>query len=88
MVGGHMMHWLYMDTTINKVKHSENEFTWEDGAHMNGVELYWPWTKRRLAQVNALTTIQFREYMLESEWSFNHRKSLKLDLKRLIKKVR
>lgn len=70
-----------------KVKHSENEFAREDGTHINGVESYWSWTKRRLAQFNGLTTKQFRKYMLESEWRFNHRKSLKLDLQRLIKKL-
>ncbi|MFW5703720.1 MAG: IS1595 family transposase [Patescibacteria group bacterium] len=71
-----------------KVKHTENEFAREDGTHINGVESYWSWTKRRLAQFNGLTRKQFREYMLESEWRFNHRNSLKMDLKRLLKKLR
>ena len=71
-----------------KVKHTENEFAREDGTHINGVESYWSWTKRRLAQFNGLTQKQFREYMLESEWRFNHRNSLRMDLKRLLKKLR
>ncbi len=68
-----------------KVKHSESEFAREDGTHINGVESYWSWTKRRLAQFNGLTQSLFRKYLLESEWRFNHRDSLSYDLKRLLK---
>jgi len=71
-----------------KVKHIENEFAREDGTHINGVESYWSWIKRRLAQFNGLTKQQFRKYMLESEWRFNHRETLPVDLKRLLKKLR
>jgi transposase len=69
-----------------KVKHTENEFAREDGTHINGVESYWSWTKRRLAQFNGLTKQQFREYLLESEWRFNHRGMLSSDLKKLLRK--
>jgi len=68
-----------------KVKHTENEFAREDGTHINGVESYWSWTKRRLAQFNGISKRQFRRYMLESEWRFNHRDTLSADLKRLLR---
>ena len=71
-----------------KVKHSENEFAREDGTHINGVESYWSWTKRRLAQFNGTNQRQFRKYLLESEWRFNHRNSLSKDLKSLLRKLR
>ena len=71
-----------------KVKHSENEFAREDGTHINGVESYWSWTKRRLAQFNGISQRQFGRHLLESEWRFNHRNHLSKDLKILLKKLR
>ncbi|MFH1561501.1 MAG: IS1595 family transposase [Patescibacteria group bacterium] len=70
-----------------KVKHSENEFAREDGTHINGVESYWSWVKRRLAQFNGISKDQFAKHMLESEWRFNHRDKLSVDLKRLLRKL-
>ncbi|MBU2592019.1 MAG: IS1595 family transposase [Patescibacteria group bacterium] len=70
-----------------KVKHSENEFAREDGTHINGVESYWSWVKRRLAQFNGILKTQFAKHMLESEWRFNHRDKLSADLKRLLRKL-
>ena len=71
-----------------KIKHTKSEFAREDGTHINGVESYWSWTKRRLAKFNGLTKEQFRKYMLESEWRFNHRNTLSIDLKKLLRKLR
>ena len=68
-----------------KVKHTESEFAREDGSHINGVESYWSWTKRRLVQFNGMTQKQFGEYLLESEWRFNHRDTFARDLKKLLK---
>ena len=70
-----------------KVKHSENEFAREDGTHINGVESYWSWTKRKLAQFNGISKKHFPYHMLESEWRFNHRNNLSVDLKKLPKKL-
>jgi transposase-like protein len=67
-----------------KVKHHENEFVRERKAHMNGVESFWSWTKRRLAKFNGIRRRSFNE-LLESEWRFNHRKNLSKDLKILIR---
>jgi len=68
-----------------KVKHDENEFAREDGTHINGVESYWSWTKRRLAKFNGVSKRHFAQYLLESEWRFNHRLDLKGDLKKLLR---
>lgn len=68
-----------------KVKHDENEFAREDGTHINGVESYWSWVKRRLAKFNGIPRAQFASHMLESEWRFNHRVTLALDLKKLLR---
>lgn len=69
-----------------KVKHSENEFARPDGTHINGVESYWSWTKRRLNKFNGISKRHFSEYLLESEWRFNHRETMEKDLKILIRK--
>lgn len=68
-----------------KVKHDENEFAREDGTHINGVESYWSWVKRRLHKFNGILRNQFAAHMLESEWRFNHRASLADDLKKLLR---
>lgn len=67
-----------------KVIHEKDEFAREDGSHINGVESYWSWTKRRFAKFNGLTRIQFSQYLLESEWRFNHRKNLRVDLRKML----
>lgn len=70
-----------------KVKHSEDEFARPDGTHINGVESYWSWTKRRLNKFNGISNRLFSEYLLESEWRFNHRETIEVDLKKLIRKI-
>ena len=69
-----------------KVRHEKNEFVRDDKTHINGVESYWSWVKRRLAQFNGMTRQQFESYLLESEWRFNHRRQLTKKLKKLLRK--
>jgi len=71
-----------------KVKHEKDEFVNRKNGqiHINGVESYWSWVKRRLSQFNGLTREQFKKYLLESEWRFNHRHSLKRDLYSLLRR--
>lgn len=69
-----------------KVKHDEDEFAREDGTHINGVESYWSWMKRRLQKFNGIPKEQFQTHMLESEWRFNHRVTLAQDFKKLLRK--
>lgn len=68
-----------------KVKHEVNEFVRDKEKHINGVESFWSWTKRRLAKFNGLTKGQFKQYLLESEWIFNHRQNLRKDLIKLLR---
>jgi transposase-like protein len=69
-----------------KVRHTEDEFVASDGSHINGIESFWSWTKRRLSQFNGIKKGYFKEYLLESEWRFNHRQNLRQDLKNLLRK--
>ena len=71
-----------------KVRHDRSEFSKGDGrTHINGVESYWSWVKHRLIQFRGLTKQQFKYYLLESEWRFNHRHTLEKDLRGLLKNV-
>ena len=71
-----------------KVRHDKDEFSKGDGkTHINGIESYWSWTKHRLTQFRGLTAKQFKNYLLESEWRYNHRHSLEKDLRGLLKNV-
>lgn len=58
-----------------KVNHEKNEFVKED-VHINGVESFWSWTKRRLAKFNGIPKSLFGANLLESEWRFNHRSDI------------
>jgi len=58
-----------------KVNHQKNEFARED-VHINGVESFWSWTKRRLAKFNGVPRTLFGNTLLESEWRFNHRSDI------------
>lgn len=55
-----------------RVFHSENEFA-RGKCHVNGIESFWNFTKRRMAKFNGLTDEMFYLHLKESEWRFNHR---------------
>ena len=67
-----------------KVKHHLNEFADGDN-HINGIESFWSWTKRKLNKFNGLPKVKFSQYLLEYEWRFNHRSEMLKLLKRLVK---
>ena len=58
-----------------KVNHEKSEFV-RDEVHINGVESFWSWTKRRLAKFNGVPKSLFGVNLLESEWRFNHRSDI------------
>lgn len=63
-----------------KINHEKNDFAHED-VHINSVESFWSWTKRRLNKFNGIPKYLFETNLLESEWRFNHRNDI-------LKKVR
>lgn len=65
-----------------KVNHQKSEFVKED-IHINGVESFWSWTKRRLAKFNGISKPLFGANLLESEWRFNHRSDILKAVRRL-----
>lgn len=58
-----------------KVNHEKSEFV-KDDIHINGVESFWSWAKRRLAKFNGVPKTLFGANLLESEWRFNHRSDI------------
>lgn len=71
-----------------KVKHDDNEFSAGDGNHINGIESFWSFAKRRLAKFNGIRKTFFSDYLLETEWRFNHRDTMEAMLRRLVRKDR
>ena len=55
-----------------RVFHHENEFA-RGKSHVNGIECFWSYAKRRLAKFNGLTDAKFILHLKESECRFNHR---------------
>jgi transposase len=57
-----------------RVYHSKDEFA-RGKCHVNGIESFWSFAKRRLAKFNGLTNEKFFLHLKECEFRFNHRRS-------------
>lgn len=68
-----------------KVHHEKNEFVRQKDIHVNGIESFWSFAKRRLSKFNGVPKIYFPIYLLETEWRFNHRNDIVIKVKNLIK---
>ena len=55
-----------------RVFHGHNEFS-RGKSHINGLESFWSYTKRRLSQFNGLSSHTFFLHLKESEFRFNNR---------------
>ena len=66
-----------------RIYHHKNEFA-KARNHVNGIESFWSYAKRRLRKFNGVPKDKFLLYLKESEWRFNHRKTLKQSLKQLV----
>ena len=67
----------------HRVFHSENEFA-RGKSHVNGIENFWSFAKRRLAKFNGCASAAFVLHLKECEWRYNHRNE---DLLPLLKKL-
>lgn len=52
-----------------RVNHGENEFSKGQGIHINGIENFWSFTKRRLAKFNGVKK-HFDLHLKECEWRY------------------
>lgn len=53
-----------------RVHHGANEFSKGSGIHINGIENFWSFTKRRLAKFNGVKK-HFELHLKESEWRYD-----------------
>jgi len=53
-----------------RVNHSKNEFSKKNGTHVNGIESFWSFCKRRLAKFNGYK-VNFNLHLKECEWRWN-----------------
>lgn len=56
-----------------RVFHSKDEFV-RGKSHVNGIESFWSFTKRRLNKFNGIKKKYFLLHLKESEYRWNHRK--------------
>jgi transposase len=70
-----------------RIHHHENEFA-RGKNHVNGIESFWSFAKRRIAKFNGLRNNTFLTHLKESEYRWNHRREnmYKLLLKELRKR--
>lgn len=55
-----------------RVEHTSNEFA-NDRSHINGIESFWSYAKRRLNKFNGIAKETFYLHLKETEFRFNHR---------------
>ncbi|MBU1978420.1 MAG: IS1595 family transposase [Gammaproteobacteria bacterium] len=77
-----------VDIGFNKhfrVNHGANEFA-NGERHINGIESFWSYAKRRLAKFNGVPKHTFYLHLKETEYRFNHRRdNLYLELLKLLR---
>jgi transposase len=56
----------------HRIRHQEEAFA-EKGVHINGIESFWSFAKRRLAKFNGVPPARFPLFLKETEFRFNHR---------------
>ena len=78
-----------MDVGYNKhfrVNHGDNEFSKGNGQHINGIESFWSFTKRRLAKFNGVKKY-FALHLKDCEWRWNKTTEvLEIELWEMVKK--
>ncbi len=68
-----------------RVEHGANEFA-RGTQHINGIESFWSFAKRRLQKFNGISAHTFYLHLKECEWRFNNRsKNLYAELLKLLR---
>ncbi len=69
-----------------RVNHGNDEFV-RGTHHVNGIESFWSFAKRRLQKFNGVSSETFHLHLKECEWRFNKRnQNLQRELLRLLEK--
>jgi transposase len=68
-----------------RIKHGENQFA-KGKNHINGIESFWSYSKRRLSKFNGIPKDKFEVHLKECEFRFNNRtKNLFMLLLKILK---
>jgi transposase len=62
-----------------RIHHHENEFA-RGKNHVNGIESFWSYTKRRMRKFNGIRKSKFLLHLKESEYRWNNRPNMYTDL--------
>ena len=69
-----------------RVNHGSNEFA-RGAVHVNGIEGFWSFAKRRLQKFNGVSSETFNLHLKECEYRFNNRdRNLYRELLKLLRK--
>lgn len=68
-----------------RVNHGNDEFSDFNGHHVNGIENFWSFTKRRLQRKNGVRKSHFELFLKECEWRYNRSdEQMEAELKKLL----
>jgi transposase len=68
-----------------RVNHGNNEWSDQAGHHINGIENFWSYTKRRMQRKNGIRKTHFELFLKECEWRYNRdNDELEAELKRML----
>ena len=68
-----------------RVNHGNNEFSDFKGHHVNGIENFWSFTKRRMQRKNGIRRTYFELFLKECEWRYNRNDAqMEHELKKLL----
>lgn len=68
-----------------RVNHGNNEFSDYHGHHVNGIENFWSFTKRRMQRKNGIRKSYFELFLKECEWRYNRNDDqMEHELKKLL----
>lgn len=56
----------------HRIRHQDDQFA-DGGVHINGIESFWSFSKRRLAKFNGIPNVSFPAFLKECEFRFNNR---------------
>jgi transposase len=70
-----------------RVNHSKHQFAKKNGCHINGIESFWSFVKRRFTNLNSVRKKYFDLHLKECEWRWNRDHTLlEKELYNLLKK--
>ena len=68
-----------------RINHQIYQYSNRRGAHVNGIENFWSYAKRRLAKFNGINPKNFYLHLKECEWRYNEKPELYQKLSLILK---